>query len=367
MTRLKESELARLLGRRPEARAPEHLAQRIKAEIPERIAVGAGALRPHPDREHAVAYRQIVLLGALFVAAIAVALWGLRAMLAGHERDARQAELDRLLAGAAAPGFTGGIWLDPEAQPHAALPLHVDPASFTLFRTLLAGGRLPAPELVLTGSFVDAFDYGDPAPLKETLAIYAEGAVDPSGADRRVVRIALRTADVARAPAAPPVPVAYAATAGVTVDLGAVARYRVVADTPAGPRSTAAGTGDDLLPGHRVAVLVEIELLPRVTPDSRVATVSASWQHPSGATATLEHVMLARDLASRWDEAPSSLRLAALAADFARALAAHPGADSAALARVRREAESLAARYPNDQGIRDLAGIAARATDLARP
>ena len=161
MTRLNESELARLLRRRPEARPPEQLAQRIKAEIPERIAVGAGALRPHPDREHAVAYRQVVLLGALLVAAVAVALWGLRAMLAGHERDARQAELDRLLAGAAAAGPADGVWLDPRVRPDAVLPLRVDPASFTLFRTLLAGGRLPAPELVLAGSFVDAFGYRD--------------------------------------------------------------------------------------------------------------------------------------------------------------------------------------------------------------
>ncbi len=363
MTRLNENELARLLRRRQQSQPPAQLAQRIKDEIPERIVVGASALRPHPDREHALAYRQLAILVALLLVALGTALWGLRSMIAGREREDREAALARLLA-RGAPAAVG--WRDPSSQPDVDLPLHIDPAPFTLARALVEGGRLPAPELVQPAAFVSALDYRDPAPLTGELAIFAEGATTPATASARLVRITLSAADPAvLAPAVTPAPIAYAATARLAIDPETVVRYRVVAGAPDVWRGTDAGASEDLLPGHRVTILVELDLASGVPAEDRVLTVSATWRRRTGAAATLDHTLLARDVAGTWDAAPVSLRLAALAADLAGALAARPGPDGAALARVAREAESLAARCPADQGMSDFARLCARAAAIA--
>jgi hypothetical protein len=372
MMRLDETDLTRLLRQRSQTRPPTQLAQRIKDEIPERIAVGAGALLPQPDREHAVAYRQLVILVALLLAALGIALWGLRGMIAGGERAEQQAALARLLARREAvvgPSGAAG-WLDPVSRPTAELPLRIDPAPYALARTLIEGGRLPAPELIQPAAFVSALDYGDPAPLTGELAIFADGAVGPApgAGDHRLVRITMRAADAtdhARAIAFSPI--AWGARARLAVDPKSVARYRLVGVAPAAARPGGDDAGEDLLPGHRVTVLVELQLSPGAAAGDRVLTVSASWRRSSGAEATLDHTLLARDVAGPRDAAPVSLRLAALAADLAAALAARPAADPAALANVREQAESLAARFPADEGVREIASLAARAAALIQP
>ncbi len=368
MTRPTESDLARLLRRRPPAGPPAQLVQRIKDEIPARIVVGAGALAPHPDREHALAYRQLVILVALLLAALGAALWGLRGLLAGRERADREAAWERMLARgeAVSPSASGG-WIEGARQAITELPLRVDPASYALARTLIESGRLPAPELIQPAAFVSAFEYGDPAPLNGELAIFAEGAVVPApgAGDHRLVRIAVRVADtLERARAVAPAPIAWGARASLAVDPKTVARYRLIGVAPDSALPGGDEPGEDLLPGHRVTILVELQLSPGAATGARVLTVSASWRRPSGADATLDHTLLASDIASAWDTAPVSLRLAGLAADLAAALATRPAADPAALAHVRDQAESLATRFPADQGIREVARLAARAVGL---
>lgn len=82
--------------------------------------------------------------------------------------------------------------------------LHVSDVSFKLAQAALAKGEWPEAERVRVEEFVNAFDYGDPAPaLDEKVACQLEQAVHPFMQQRNLLRVSMRTATVGRAAETP--------------------------------------------------------------------------------------------------------------------------------------------------------------------
>lgn len=77
-------------------------------------------------------------------------------------------------------------------DPESTFALDVDTASFAVARAYLERGKLPPPELVRVEEFVNAFDYGYPAPT-DTFGITVDGVASPFGTPgARLVRIGLQ-------------------------------------------------------------------------------------------------------------------------------------------------------------------------------
>ncbi|MFH1176217.1 MAG: von Willebrand factor type A domain-containing protein, partial [Acidobacteriota bacterium] len=257
MRKRSEEELAALLAGSPPPRAPADLAARIKSEIPDRITLSQSALgRKLPAAEHASFSRPFALLVALLLVTVGLALLQLRALWEAREEAARAQAAQRLFAGEAPAGDEGapadsfqairgalpadrtGVsdrarketpgdpFVDPLLAPSFAFPLTMESSSAVAARRLLAFGRLPPRELIRVAAFVSSFDYGDPAPRQEELAIIAEGAPAPfpAATPSHVLRFTVR----ARGDRPTPQVVALEAQAALEVNPRTVRRYRVV-------------------------------------------------------------------------------------------------------------------------------------------
>ena len=90
-------------------------------------------------------------------------------------------------------------------KPFSTFSLHVADVAFKLARAaLLDKNTWPDAATVRVEEFVNAFDYGDPAPsLAEKVACHMEQAAHPFRQQRNVLRIAMRTAEVGRTPVTP--------------------------------------------------------------------------------------------------------------------------------------------------------------------
>ncbi|NNM30577.1 MAG: DUF3520 domain-containing protein [Akkermansiaceae bacterium] len=89
-------------------------------------------------------------------------------------------------------------------EPFSTFSLHVSDVSFKLAHAALANGQWPDAERVRIEEFVNALDYGDPAPsLEEKVACQVEQAVHPFLQQRNLVRISMRTAALGRNAATP--------------------------------------------------------------------------------------------------------------------------------------------------------------------
>ncbi|MET0144161.1 MAG: von Willebrand factor type A domain-containing protein [Ilumatobacteraceae bacterium] len=76
--------------------------------------------------------------------------------------------------------------------------LDVDTGSFTVGRAFLDEGALPDPASIRVEEWINAFDYGDPAPTVGELGVTVETGDAPHAADgTRLVRVGVSTADVA--------------------------------------------------------------------------------------------------------------------------------------------------------------------------
>ncbi len=91
------------------------------------------------------------------------------------------------------------------ATPFSTFSLHVSDVSFKLAKAaLLEGGETPDPSQIRVEDFVNAVDYGDPAPkLAEKVACQVEQAAHPFRQQRNLLRIALRTAEMGRSAGVP--------------------------------------------------------------------------------------------------------------------------------------------------------------------
>ncbi|MET0458867.1 MAG: von Willebrand factor type A domain-containing protein [Ilumatobacteraceae bacterium] len=78
--------------------------------------------------------------------------------------------------------------------------LDVDTGSWTVGQALMSEGALPDPASIRVEEWINAFDYGDPAPAADGLAVVVETGDAPRADDgTRLVRIGISTADLADA------------------------------------------------------------------------------------------------------------------------------------------------------------------------
>lgn len=85
-------------------------------------------------------------------------------------------------------------------HPFSTFSLNVSDVSFKLAKAALFAGQWPNAERVRVEEFVNAFDYGDPAPSQaEKVACTMEQAVHPFLQQRNLLRVSMRTAALGRA------------------------------------------------------------------------------------------------------------------------------------------------------------------------
>ena len=90
------------------------------------------------------------------------------------------------------------------AEPWSTFSLHVSDVSFKLARTALARGKWPTPDQVRVEEFVNAFDYGDPAPSqREKVSCAMEQAGHPFLQQRNLLRVSMKTAALGRSAETP--------------------------------------------------------------------------------------------------------------------------------------------------------------------
>jgi Mg-chelatase subunit ChlD len=128
----------------------------------------------------------------------------------GPTKEDRQAEAERRLEEArrlaAEKKRQALLAMEKSASDEAfsTFSLHVSDVSFKLAQAALAKGEWPEAERVRVEEFVNAFDYGDPAPSRdEKVACALEQAAHPFMQQRNLLRIAMRTAAVGRAAGTP--------------------------------------------------------------------------------------------------------------------------------------------------------------------
>jgi len=90
--------------------------------------------------------------------------------------------------------------------PLSTFSVDVDTASYANVRRMLRSGQLPPSDAVRIEEMINYFDYSYPAPTstsKHPIAVHTEVSATPWAPHRRLVRIALRARDIARAAVAP--------------------------------------------------------------------------------------------------------------------------------------------------------------------
>lgn len=118
--------------------------------------------------------------------------------------------------------------------------------------------------------------------------------------------------------------------------------------------------------GHAATALYEIRLAPDARGGDRVATLRLRWKSKAtGRVEEIERPLFVRDLARDWEDAPSSLRLAGVAAELAEILRGSYWAKDASLADVAGEARQVARERRGDERASELADLAATASRLA--
>jgi|SRR3954447_2608479 Ca-activated chloride channel family protein len=81
-------------------------------------------------------------------------------------------------------------------DPESTFALDVDTGSFSVARTLLAQGVRPPAASVRPEEWVNSFDYGDPAPVADALAVRSETGLEPGTDDgTQLVRVAVTSRD----------------------------------------------------------------------------------------------------------------------------------------------------------------------------
>jgi Ca-activated chloride channel family protein len=118
--------------------------------------------------------------------------------------------------------------------------------------------------------------------------------------------------------------------------------------------------------GHTVTAIYEVRLAGDPPPATALAHLTLRFRDPeSGRFTETGRTLRVADLSPTWEEAPRSLRLAAVAAELAEQLRGSEHAAGADPAELARRARAIAADFPGDERAAELADLAARAARLA--
>lgn len=124
--------------------------------------------------------------------------------------------------------------------------------------------------------------------------------------------------------------------------------------------------GGEIGAGHTVTALYEVRLAGDPPPAAGLAHLKLRFRDPEGGRFTeTGRTLRVADLSPTWEEAPRSLRLAAVAAELAEQLRGSEHAASADPTDLARRARAAAADFPGDERAAELADLAARAAGLA--
>jgi Ca-activated chloride channel family protein len=160
--------------------------------------------------------------------------------------------------------------------------------------------------------------------------------------------------------------IAKDAKAQVEFNPDVVARYRLlgyenrdIADERFRDDSVDAG---EIGSGHTVTALYEIKLRPDAHPRAELATLRLRYLDPdNGKVTEVEQAVRLANFATRWEQAPASLRLASLVAEFAEILKGSYWAKDGDLNEVLRRARRLELDFPGDKKVRDFVGMVEKA------
>jgi Ca-activated chloride channel family protein len=169
--------------------------------------------------------------------------------------------------------------------------------------------------------------------------------------------------------------VAREAKAQVQFNPAAVARYRLLGyenrDIPDERFRDPTVDAGEIGAGHTVTALYEIKLHTEARPDRDrypVATLRVRYRRPDDPQAVeIERSLRARDMATSWQAASPSLRLASLVAEYAEILKGSYWAREGDLREVLRRAQELSPEFAGDSRVADFVGLVATAADLVVP
>lgn len=160
----------------------------------------------------------------------------------------------------------------------------------------------------------------------------------------------------------------------VEFDPEVVARYRLLGyenrDVPDERFRDDTVDAGEIGAGHAVTALYEVKLRQGVDPEEgserTAATLRLRWE--SAASGRVEEVsrrVTVGELAGRWRDAPQSLRLASVVAELAEALKGTYWARGTDLEELFRRAQEVAAEFPGDLEVSELATLVGRAARLS--
>ena len=87
---------------------------------------------------------------------------------------------------------------DPNQDRYSTFAMDVDTASYAVTRRFLDDGHVPDPDSVRTEEFVNAFNYGYPAPTDSAFAIHLDGGHTPFiGANSILLRVGIKAREIA--------------------------------------------------------------------------------------------------------------------------------------------------------------------------
>lgn len=245
-----------------------------------------------------------------------------------------------------------------EVEPRSAFAPGADIPSYEVVRRFLRDGQMPAPEAVRVEELVNHFDYGDAPPRRGDFAIHAEGAPSPFGEGEpyHLLRFHLRARDPE---AGFRETIAVEAQVQVVLNPEVVSRYRLAGHDD---REMTEERFRELVAGHAVTTLYEIELRRPLQPGDEVATLHLRY----GSVIDGEMVETARrvtgkDFAGTWDDASAALRLTSLVAEFGEILRQSYWARSGDLDEVFRRAQRVAVEFPGDAEVAEFASLVGRA------
>jgi Ca-activated chloride channel homolog len=184
-------------------------------------------------------------------------------------------------------------FIDTEDDRLSTFGLDVDTGSYNVARRYLSDGHLPPAEAIRVEEFINALEYGDPAPRRENFAIRTEGGPWPylRGERYQGLRIGIRGRDVTRA-------ARKAATLIFTIDVsGSMARE----DRLGLVKKSLHLLLDQLDRGDRIGLVVygsRGEVLLQPTSDHDAIRRAIDRLQPGGATNAEEGLILAYDLAN---------------------------------------------------------------------
>jgi hypothetical protein len=293
---------------------------------------------------------------------------------AAKATEAGELEDRRAVTGGTLGRAASEAFADTEDARRSTFRLDAGSASYDAVRRFLLDGRLPPAEAVRVEELVNAFDYGDAPPRDGDFALRLEGAPSPWASGERYYL--LRVAVTARPPRTEAervasAPVAQQVRAQVEFDPRSVARWRllgyesqVVAEHRFRDERTGGGA---IAGGHTATAVYELRLQPQAAPGAAVALLRLRWL-PAGATrfAEAEQVLRASELVPYWEAASRGFRLATTVARFGEVLQGSHWVVGEDLVELARRAEAVAADWPRQERVRELARLVATAAELQR-